>query len=45
MRRLIVTAWVAAQLLGRELGSGQPQNQQEQKTAATSQAQAIGDSW
>jgi hypothetical protein len=43
MRRLIVTAWLAA-LLGLLSGSGQLQNQQKQKPAATSQAQAIGGS-
>jgi hypothetical protein len=41
MQRLIVTARLAALLL--LSGGGQLQNQQEQKLAPTSQAQAIGD--
>jgi len=44
MRRLTVTAWLAGLLLGLLSGSGQLQNQQEQKLAATSHAQAIGGS-
>jgi len=44
MRRLIVTVWLAALLLGLLSGSGQLENQQKQKPAATSQAHAIGGS-